>query len=146
MNEIYNKVKEFKNKYPFTIAWRLKKHCKVAAIHLNPDETVRYVFCGQKNDTFSYVFTSCVLVLTNKRLLIAQKRVLFGYTITSITPDLYNDLEVFSSLFFGKIIIDTVKENVVITNLSKKCLPEVETEISSFMMEEKRHYKINNEG
>ena len=30
---VYQKVKEFKNKYPMTISWRLKKHAKVVEEH-----------------------------------------------------------------------------------------------------------------
>ena len=43
-------------------------------------------------------------------------------------------------IIWGKITIDTVKEEVIITNLSKKSLPEIETSISEFMMEEKKKY------
>ena len=39
---VYQKVKEFKNKYPMTISWRLKKHAKVVEEHLNSDEKVLY--------------------------------------------------------------------------------------------------------
>ena len=78
--------------------------------------------------------------LTNKRILIGKKRLLFGYTLTTITPDLFNDMEVYMGIIWGKITIDTVKEEVIITNLSKKSLPEIETQISEFMMEEKKKY------
>lgn len=43
-------------------------------------------------------------------------------------------------LIWGKVTIDTVKEEVVITNLAKDSLREIETEISEFMMEEKKKY------
>ena len=33
MNEVYNKVKEFKRKYNSTVAWRLKAHSKVIEKH-----------------------------------------------------------------------------------------------------------------
>ena len=36
-------------KYPFTIAFRLSKHCKIIDKHLNPNEKVEYLFYGQKN-------------------------------------------------------------------------------------------------
>ena len=36
-NNIYNAVKKFKDKYPMTVGWRLKKHCKIAQMHLNPN-------------------------------------------------------------------------------------------------------------
>ena len=49
-------------------------------------------------------------------------------------------MQVYSGLIWGKVTIDTVKEEVVITNLAKDSLREIETEISEFMMEEKKKY------
>ncbi len=141
MGVIYDQVNLFKKKYPTTITWwRLKKHAKVIESHLNPGEFVQYAFPGQKNSTFSDVFSTCIVAITNKRLLIGQKRVLFGYLLTSITPDLFNDMQVYQGLIWGKVTIDTVKEVVEITNLAKKSLPEIETNITEFMMEEKKKY------
>ena len=105
MNNVYEKVLEFKNKFPGTVAWRLKKHCEVIEGYINPDEYVLYAFCGQKNEKWYDLFTSCVIVLTNKRLLIGQKRVVFGSIYTQITPDLYNDMRIYRGLLFGKITI-----------------------------------------
>ena len=137
---IYDKLKEFLNKYPGGIAWRVKKHCEVLDTHINKDEKILYAFAGQKNDSFTNIFQTCVVCLTNKRILIGQKGVLWGYHLNSITPDLFNDMEVHMELIWGKIIIDTIKEVVTVTNLSKKSLPEIETEISTFMMKEKQKY------
>ena len=130
MNNVYEKVLEFKNKFPGTVAWRLKKHCEVIEGYINPDEYVLYAFCGQKNEKWYDLFTSCVIVLTNKRLLIGQKRVVFGSIYTQITPDLYNDMRIYRGLLFGKITIDTVKEVVTISNLSKSSLDDIETFIN----------------
>ena len=138
---IYELAKEYKKKYPGTICFRIKKHSAVVEEYLNPDEEVLYVFCGQKNEKWNDLFSSSVIVLTNKRILIGQKRVLWGSYYTQITPDLYNDMKIYKGLFFGKIIIDTVKEEVVITNLDKNSLDEIETAISEFMMKEKKLYK-----
>lgn len=135
-------VNEFKKKYIGTIAWRLNKHCEVINDYLDPDEEVLYAFCGQKNDNWCDVFTSCVITLTNKRLLIGQKRVLWGSFFTQVTPDLYNDMQIYRGLFFGRITIDTVKEKIVITNVAKGALDEIETNISSFMMKEKKKYRV----
>lgn len=138
MNEIYKKVLEFKQKYPKTIAWRLKKHCKVAEKHLNPDENVLYAFACQKNN-FSYeFFRTFVVVITNKRIIIAQKRLLFGYLFITVTPDLYNDLTVMGGIIWGKINIDTVKECIYLSNIDKYALPEIETTITEFMIEAKK--------
>ena len=136
----FEKVKEFKKKYPQTIAWRLYQNASVVEEHLNPDEEIIYAFAGQKNDSFLDFFTTAVVVLTNKRILIGQKRVLFGYSLNSITPDLFNDMQIFRGLLWGKVTIDTVKETVILTNLDKESLIEIETTITEFMMEEKKKY------
>jgi len=49
-------------------------------------------------------------------------------------------MQVYRGLLWGRITIDTVKEKVIITNLAKDSLREIETEISEFMMEEKKKY------
>lgn len=141
MATVYEMVKKFKNKFPGTIAWRLKKHADVVESYINPDEKAIYAFCAQKNDNWSDIFSSCVVVLTDKRILIGQKRVLWGSFYTQITPDMYNDMEIYSGLFFGRITIDTIKEEVILTNLSKASLDEIETNVSEFMMKEKKKYK-----
>ena len=142
-NDVYNKVKEFKRKYPRTIAWRLKKNSKVVQMHLNPGERVLYAFCGQKNANPLDIITTCVIAVTNKRLVIGQKRVVFGYFYYSITPDLYNDLQIRNGLIWGDVIIDTVKEKVHLSNIDPKGLIEIETVITEFMMKEKKKYHIN---
>lgn len=138
---ILDKVEEFKSKYGNTVAFRYMAHSKVVAKHLNPDEEVLYAFCGQKNNNPFDVITSCVVVLTNKRILIGQKRLFFGYFLTSITPDLFNDLKAISGIIWGRISIDTMNELTIISNLSKKSLIEIETNITSFMMDKKKHIR-----
>lgn len=148
MATVYEHIKLFKRKYKGGIAWRLKKHSKVIDQHLNPQETVIYAFPGQKNDNPFDWFTSCVVAITSKRILIGQKRVLWGYFLTSITPDLYNDLSLYSGLLWGKLNLDTVKEILTISNLPKASLDEIETNISEYMMEKKKEFKtreMNNE-
>ena len=138
---VFEQVMLFKKKYPRTITWnRLKKHSDVIEKHLNPGEEAIYTFAGQKNTHPLDWFSTAVIVLTNKRILIGQKRVLFGYSLNAITPDLFNDLQVYRGILWGKITIDTAKEVVIITNLDKKSLPEIETNISEFMMKEKQKY------
>lgn len=136
----YEYVSEFKRKYPMTIAFRLKKHCRVIEEHLNPDEKVLYAFPGQKNSSHLEIFYTNVVVLTNKRLLIATKRVLWGYFLVTVTPDMFNDLTIRKGLFFGSVLIDTVKEKVILSNIDPRALPELETVMSEYMMEEKRKY------
>ena len=139
-SSVYSKVREFKNKYPLTIAWRLKAHCKVIEKHLNEDEQVLYAFAAQKNTKQGEIFTTYVVALTNKRIMLGQKRVFFGYFFISITPDLFNDLKVKMGIIWGKIFIDTVKEKVILSNIPKAALPEIETTIIKYMMEEKKKY------
>ncbi len=142
---VYDYVKKFKEKYPATIAWRLKKNSEVVQMHINPDEEVIYAFAAQKNDNPFDIITTCVVAITNKRIIIGQKRVLFGYFYYSITPDLYNDIQVRKGLFWGNIIIDTVKEVITLSNISPKALIEIETQITDFMMKVKQKYKTKEE-
>lgn len=136
-NKVYSLALRFKRKYFGTIAFRLMAHSQVIADHINPSEKLLYVFCGQKGYSNREIFSSCVIALTNERIMMATKRVVFGYFLTSVTPDLFNDLKVESGVLFGKVIIDTAKEKIIISNLSKKSLREVETAISTYMNKEK---------
>ena len=138
---IYNKIKDFKKRYPMTISWRLKAHSKVAAEHVNDDEEVLYAFAAQKLTSVFNITSTYVIVITDKRILLAQKRLLFGYFYYTITPDMFNDLTLKMGLFWGKVIIDTVKETVNLTFISKNALREIETVISKYMMQEKRQYE-----
>ncbi len=140
MGEVYNKALAFKRKHPGGVVWNLKDHCAVVEKHLNPGEVVEFAFAGQKNEAFYDFFQTCVVVITNKRILIGQKRVVWGYFLSSITPDLYNDLLVYQGLVWGKVKIDTVKEEVTISNLPKSGLDEIETAITEMMMTEKQKY------
>ena len=142
-NNVYKLVKDFKKRYPLTVAWRLKKNSKIVQMHLNPDEKVLYAFCGQKNSNPLDIITTCVVAITNKRLIIGQKRVVFGYFYYAITPDMYNDLQVRKGLIWGNLIIDTVKEIVHLSNIDPKGLIEIETAITEYMMEEKKKYVQN---
>ena len=128
-----------------TIAHFLKRHSRVAQSIVDDDEKVLYAFCGQKNDAYSVLFDTCVVALTSKRLIIGQKRLLWGYQITTVTPELFNDLKIYSGLLFGKIEIDTVKEVIFVSNLDKKCLDEVETNINNIMLKKKRELKEGKE-
>lgn len=137
INKIYDKVNAFFKKYPLTIAWRLRQHAKVMAKHINPDEEIFYIFPAQKNDNVLDVFSTCLVAFTNQRILIAQKRVIPGYKLSSITPDLFNDFQVNKGIIFGKVTIDTAKEVVHLTNLDPRSLPEIETNLSEYLLHEK---------
>lgn len=143
MGIVYDKLKEFKEKYPMTISWRLKQHAKVVELHINDDEEVRFAFAAQKNDNPLDMITTYAIVLTDKRIIVASKRLLFGYFFTSITPDMFNDLNVKMGLIWGKIYIDTVKEVVKLSNIQREALPEIEENITEYMIEEKKKYGAN---
>lgn len=140
MGLVYDKVLKFKQRYPMTVAWRLKRHCKIVDLHLNPGEIVKYAFAAQKNDNPFDIITTNVVVLTNKRILVATKRIFFGYFFTAITPEMFNDIKVSMGIVWGKIYIDTVKEFIAFSNIQKEALPEIETCITEYMMSEKRRH------
>lgn len=140
MSITYQMARNFKRKYPLTVAWHIKQHCKIIDKHINPDEKVLYVFLGQKNASSLDFVNTYVFALTNKRLIYATKRLVFGYFFYAITPDMFNDLTVKQGLIWGKIIIDSVKEEVLLSNISKNALDEIETKITQYMMEEKKKY------
>ena len=140
MGKVYDRVKAFKDKYPSTVAWRLKSHSKVVEKYLNPGEEVNFVFAAQRGYSSFDIFSTFIVALTNKRILIAQKRLLFGYTYVAITPDMFNDLTVHTGIIWGKVHIDTVKETVILSNIAKAAMDDIETEITEYMMEEKKKY------
>lgn len=137
----YELVLEFKKKYNMSVAWRLKKNAKVIDKYVNPDEKILYIFTAQKNDNMFDIFSTAVVALTDKRILIGRKRVVFGYFVDSITPEMFNDLKVLSGVIWGKIYIDTVNELIKLSNIDKKALPDIETEITTYMMSEKKKLK-----
>ena len=141
----YDVVKKFKSRFPTTICWRLKKHCELIDKNLNPNEEILYAFAGQNNSAHSTIFDTAVLVLTNERLMIAQDRIVVGYKVSTITPEVYNDLQINAGIIWGTVTIDTIKETVLFSNIAKKALPEIQKKISSFMMEAKKKYKNNKE-
>ena len=125
MNEVYRMVRRFKRKFPRTIAFRTSAHASVVEEHLNPGEKVSYAFCAQKNISSFMIINSCVIAITNKRIL-------------------YNDLKVTKNLIWSDIEIDTAKENVYISNIDPKGAIEIETKITEFMMNEKKKYGKGN--
>ena len=138
--KVYDYAKRFKKKYPSTIAWRLKKNSDIVQKHLNPGETIEYVFVGQKNNRFYDFFNTAVVAITNKRILVGRKRVVFGYALDSVMPYMYNDLNIRAGAIWARVVIDTVKEELVFSNISKAAMAEIETNISENMIKLKREY------
>ena len=145
MASTYELVREFRRKYPATICWRIKQHCKIIDKNLNPNERVNFAFAAQYNASHGSIFDTGVLALTNERLIIAQDRIIIGYRVNTITPDLYNDLEVNAGIIWGMITIDTIKETATFSNISKRALPEIQKNITAFMIEAKKKYKSREE-
>lgn len=143
-NEVYSLVNQFLKKYPLTIAWRISSHCKILAKHLNQDEKIIYIFPAQKNPSTFDIFSTVIIAFTDKRILIAQKRILWGYNLLSITPDMFNDFEVYKGIIFGKLDIDTIKEVLQISDIDPKALVEIESNLSDYLATVKKDYEENN--
>ena len=141
---IYAQAKAFKKKYPMTIAWRIRAHSKILEKHLNPDEQIHFVFAAQKNNNPLDIITSYVIAITDKRIILGQKRLLFGYFFTTITPDMFNDLSVRMGIIWGKISIDTIKEVVYLSNIQREALPVIETAITEYIMSQRSNNLENN--
>lgn len=137
--ELYTKVNDFLKKYPLTMAFRLRAHVKILEKHLNEGEEVIYIFPAQKIP--SSIFSTCLVAFTSKRILIVQKRVLPGYYLNSITPDLFNDFQVYKGWIWGNTTIDTVKEIVKLSYIDAKALVEIETNLSEYLLTIKPKYK-----
>lgn len=137
---VYQKALAFKKKYPLTVAWRLKKNCAIIEKHLDSDESVHYVFVGQKNNEFYDLFTTCVVAVTNKRILIGRKRVVFGYALDSIMPYMFNDMNVRTRIIWGSVCIDTVEEDVFISNIDKAAMKEIVSNVNKHMIKLKQLY------
>ncbi len=137
---VFELAKKFKKKFPSTVAWRLKKNSEIVQKHLNPGEKIEYVFLGQKNNRFYDFFNTAVVAITNKRILVGRKRVVFGYALDSVMPYMYNDLNIRAGAIWAKVVIDTVKEELIFSNISKKATTEIETNISENMIKLKKAY------
>lgn len=145
IGEVYRKALKFKRKYPLTIAWRLRLNSEIVERHLNPGEKALYVFVAQKNDNPFNILGTAVVALTNKRILIGRRRVVIGYFLDSITPDMFNDLKVSGGIIWGKVYIDTIKEFVTLSNISNNALTEIETKVTAYMMRKKKISKLKKE-
>ena len=136
-DEIYKEVNDFLRRYPLTITWRIKQHSNIVAKHLNDEEEIYYIFAAQRNPNSLNIFSTAIIAFTNKRIMIVQKRVLWGYNMVSITPDMFNDFEVYKGLIFGKLDIDTIKEQIRLSDIDPKALVEIEANLSDYLVQVK---------
>ena len=134
-NEIYRRVKEFKRKYPMTIAFRLRAHAKIVSKFIGSDEEIKYVFVAQKNYQSYEIINTNIIVLTDKRLVVATKRLVFGYFLKVITPDMFNDLTIKQGPIWGKVI-----KEVILSNIDRNALAEIDDNITMTMIEEKKEH------
>ena len=136
-DDVYAVVTDFLRKYPLTITWRIRQHSKIVAKHLNEEEEIYYIFAAQRNPNSLNILSTAIIAFTSKRIMIAQKRVLWGYNLVSITPDMFNDFEVYKGLLFGKLDIDTIKEQIKLSDIDPKGLVEIESELSDYLVKVK---------
>ncbi len=138
---IYRQAKKFRRKHPLTIAFRLKAHSKILAKHLNDGEKIRYVFAAQKGPSSYDIVSTYVIAITDRRIMIARKRLLFGYFFLAITPDMFNDIKVKMGIVWAKIEIDTVKEFIILSNVQSSAASEIETAVTQYVLREKKKFK-----
>lgn len=136
----FERVEAFKKKFPMTVCWRIKKHSEIIEKHLNPNERLLFAFAAQLNEGKWHLFDTAIIALTSERIIIGHKGLIYGYDFLTVTPDMYNDLTVKAGLIWGTVVIDTVKEQITISNIDKAALPEIETNITTFMEEAKKQY------
>ena len=139
VSKTHELVKDFKKRYGATLNWyRTKAHAKLVDKNLGSGEEVIYAFAAQIQEPHGTMFNTAVLALTNKRIIVAQNRLIVGYKVISITPTLYNDITIDGKYFWGSVKIDTVKEVVTLICVSRKALPEIQKIISKYMKEMKQ--------
>ena len=138
INFIHRQARRFRLRYPLTIAFRLRAHSRVLAKHLNPGERISYVFAAQKGPSSLDIISTYVIAITDKRIMIGRKRLLFGYFFLAITPEMFNDIKVKKSLIWAKVEIDTIKEFIVLSNLQGGAASEIETNITRYVMKKKK--------
>lgn len=112
-----------KNNYGsgFTEGWGVK-HFKLIEDSLMKDEEVLMTFIGLHN----YISTTkhdnnFAYAITNKRILIAQKKVI-GETLQTISLDNINDITLNVGIVFGVMTVDTIKEkfNIAVAKASAR--------------------------
>ena len=57
---------------------------------------------------------------------------------------MFNDLTVRKGLIFGSVLLDTINEKVILSNIDPKALTELETVLSEYMMTEKKRFLSSN--
>ena len=77
-------------------------------------------------------------------MLLGRKKYLGRSEYYSITPDMLNDFEIKTSIFFGIVEIDTIKESFLMNCIDKRALTDIEDAISKYLINEKLKMLRNN--
>ena len=64
------------------------------------------------------------------------------YPMTIAWRVMYNDLSVSKGLIFGRVILDTIKEVLTLTNIDPRALSEIESNITEIMLKQKKEFAI----
>ena len=142
---IWRQARKFRRRYPLTIAFRLWAHSKIIAKHLNPGEKIKFVFAAQKGPSSGDIVSTYIVAITDKRIMIGRKRLVFGYFFLAITPEMFNDIKVRKGLLWAKIEIDTVKEYIILSNIQGGAASKIETAITQYVMKKKCQHKKDEE-
>ncbi|MFJ6413784.1 PH domain-containing protein [Terribacillus saccharophilus] len=91
--------------------WALK-HFKVLEDNLLPDEIVVMTFIGVHNYGHSDYFGHCAYAVSNKRIMIGQKKTGFGQGFITVSHNKINDITFETGAVNGVITIDTPQERI----------------------------------
>ncbi len=85
-------------------------HFDIVAKNLKQDEDVLMAFIGLHNyQSATKHDNNCAYVITNKRIMIAQKKII-GEFFQIVSLENLNDVTLNSGMIFGVIVFDTIKE------------------------------------
>lgn len=87
------------------------KHFKIIEENLLPGEEIKMPFIGLHNSiSVSKHDGHFAYALTNKRIMMAQKKAVTGEIFQTVSLNNINDITFQSGLIYGKLTIDTIKE------------------------------------
>lgn len=134
----------------FGSGWNEKwgeKHFKIIEDNLMDNENVYMSFIGLHN----YISTTkhdgnFAYVITNKRIIMAQKNVIAGEKFQTISLDNINDITFKSGALFATITIDTIKEvfNVGLDKVSAKLINSKIHEVLNEINSSSKKFESNN--
>ena len=108
MESVYEKARDFKNKYPGTIAFRLNKHAKVIEDNLLEGEKVIHVYCG-----LNYQNETIIVAVTDKRVIVGHKNIFFGSFCYSIDKSKICEVYASQGVMWGYVRMSTLTDTFV---------------------------------